>query len=53
MITPVSGTMRWLPKSRLIVVITEIARPVWSAAAIWEVPGLMQSQLKVREYYSK
>lgn len=41
MMIPVSGTMIWLPNSRLIVVITEIARPVWSATAIWEVPGLI------------
>jgi hypothetical protein len=33
MIIPVSGTSTWLPKNKLIVVITEIARPLWSAVA--------------------
>jgi hypothetical protein len=38
---PVSGTSTWLPNRVLIVVMTEIAMPVWSAVAMWEVPGLI------------
>lgn len=38
MITPVSGTMTWEPKKRLMVVVSERARPEESAATMWEVP---------------
>lgn len=38
MITPVSGTMMWEPKKRLIVVVIERAMPEESAATMCEVP---------------
>jgi len=38
MITPVSGTMMWEPKKRLMVVVMERARPEESAVAMCEVP---------------
>lgn len=34
MMIPVSGTMIWLPNSKLTVLIDETARPVWSAEAM-------------------
>ena len=37
---PVSGTMTFDPKRVFIVVVVEIARPVWSTTEICEVPGL-------------
>ena len=39
-ITPVSGTMTREPKNRLIVVVSENARPEASAIATWDVPCL-------------
>ena len=41
MMTPVSGTTSWLPKSRLTVVVREMAMPEASAVTTWEVPCLM------------
>ena len=38
--TPVSGTTIWLPKSRLTVVVSEMAIPEASAVTMWEVPCL-------------
>lgn len=40
MMTPVSGTMSLLPKRRFIVEMEEIAKPVASAVAMCDVPGL-------------
>ena len=40
MMTPVSGTTSWLPKSRLTVVVSEMAIPEASAVTMWEVPCL-------------
>lgn len=34
MITPVAGTMSWEPKRVLMVLVSEMARPVWSAVAM-------------------
>lgn len=47
MMIPVSGTITLLPKSRLIVVISEMARPVWSTAAMCDVPGLGVSAMSL------
>jgi hypothetical protein len=33
-ITPVAGTMSWEPKRVLMVLVREMARPVWSAVAM-------------------
>jgi hypothetical protein len=40
MITPVSGTMRRLPKIRLMVVVREMDMPEWSAVTMCDVPSL-------------
>lgn len=40
MTMPVSGTMTFDPKRVFTVVVVEIARPVWSATEMCEVPGL-------------
>lgn len=38
--TPVEGTIIWLPNRRFTVVVREIARPEASADTISEVPGV-------------
>lgn len=40
--TPVSGTRRWEPKRRLMVVVRLMAIPEASAVTTWDVPGLQE-----------
>lgn len=46
MMTPVSGTMTLLPKSKLMVVVRETASPELSAVPTYEVPGLIYERMQ-------